>query len=629
MPDHNQQGQSDQRIRAILERGPAVMYHCEEYWDYGINYISPNITDLSGWQPADFTENSIFRLEIIHPDDQKRVQKEIQSLFDTGHQVHEYRLRKKDGDYIWVMDEVRSLQNEAGGFDGLVGYLSDITELKATERSLRESELRHRTIFETVLEGIITIDCRGTIHDFNKAAEKIFGYHPDQVVGKNISCLMPEPFASRHDDFLARYLETGEARVVGIGRTVMGKRSDDSTFEMNLSVSEVNLPDGKYFIGAVRDISKQLQAEQALRRSQERLRMSQKFGKIGTWDWHIADGKLYWSDQVFPILGRMNDGEELRSERLVDWIYPEDLEKVKAALLQCLKQGVRFDSEHRVVWPDGTVRWVHEQGDVVRNAEHRAIRMVGVIHDVTEKQHREEELHEAKKLADGANKAKSEFLSRMSHELRTPLNAILGFAQLLAMSGRHPLSERQQGQVNQIVTAGNHLMELINEVLDLARIEAGRLALSIEPVEMAPVLAECRDLTEPLALEKKINLVFADPLIDRLQVDRMRLKQILINLLSNAIKYNEVGGFVHLELKKVDASWVEISISDDGQGIDPSQHDQIFTPFNRLGAERSQIEGTGIGLTLTKQLVEAMNGMIGFDSIPGEGTTFWVRMPIA
>ncbi|SCA57197.1 putative Histidine kinase [Candidatus Terasakiella magnetica] len=629
VPDKNAQGQSDRKIRSILERGPAVMYHCQEYWDYGIDYISPNITDLTGWAPEDFIDNSVFRMEIIHPDDQQYVLSDIQSLFDHGHQIHEYRLRKKDGEYIWVMDDVRTLQSSDGSFDGLVGYLSDITEYKATERSLRESELRHRAIFETVLEGIITIDSKGIVKDMNNAAENMFGYQALHVIGRNIKMLMPEPFASKHDDYLAKYHQTAEANIIGTGRVVRGRRSDGETFEMSLSVSELNLPDGKYFVGAVRDISKRVRAENALKRSQERLRMSQQFAKIGTWDWHIEEDKLFWSDQVFPLLGIINDGVEERTQRFRDWVHPEDCDYVYQAFIKCFKKGEHFDCEHRVLWPDGTVRWVHEQGDVVRNTEGRAVRMVGVIHDVSEKKRREKELERARHAADDANQAKSEFLSRMSHELRTPLNAILGFAQLLGMSGKNPLVERQKSQVGQIVAAGNHLMDLINEVLDLARIEAGRLNLSLEPVDMASLMEECFDISESLAKDKDIDLHLNGALDISLWVDRTRLKQILLNILSNAIKYNELGGFVKFEAHQVDEHWVEFRVSDDGPGIRAEQKDQIFMPFNRLGAENSQIEGTGIGLTLTKQLVEAMGGTIGFDSIVDEGSTFWVRMPIA
>lgn len=393
---------------------------------------------------------------------------------------------------------------------------------------------------------------------------------------------------------------------------------------MHLSVSELNLPTTKNFVGCVRDISKRIIAENKLKKSQERLRKSQQFAKIGSWDWHLDTDHFYWSDQVAPLLGLDGQIEELRKERLGDWVHPDDRERVKAAIHECLENGVEYNSIHRVLWPDGTVHWVHEQGNSERDEQGRAVRMAGVIQDVSEAKRREEELDHARKQADEANKAKSEFLSRMSHELRTPLNAILGFAQLLGFSRKHPLSDRQAQQVTQIVAAGQHLLELINEILDLAKIEAGRLSLSMEAVPIKSVVDECLDFCQSMLLEKNITIDVTIPIDHRVYADRTRLKQVVLNLLTNAIKYNNEDGHVWLKVKSVDPDRLRISVKDDGMGIDREHEDQVFKPFSRLGAETSQIEGTGIGLTLTKQLVELMNGTINFESELGEGTHFWV-----
>ena len=616
-------------LRSILERGPTVVYRCQEYWDYGVEYISPNVTELLGWSPQDFIDTPLFRQETIHPEDLQNVLRQIPTLFETGRQIHEYRLKKKDGSYLWVMDDVRVLQKDDGQFEGLVGYITDITGLKQAERSSRESELRHKAIFETVLEGIITIDQKGIIQDFNKAAEAIFGYSGREVIGKNISCLMPEPDARQHDGYLEHYHKTGETRIIGSGREVMGKRKNGDVFEMGLSVSPLTLPDGKYFVGCVRDISEKVRANEALRISQERLKFSQEFANIGTWDWHIDTGQLYWSDRIAPLLGYAAGTLDTTYENFLKAVHPDDREMLQAAIEKCVKNVHEYNVEHRVVWPDGTVRWVHEQGDAIRNADGVAVRMLGIIQDITDIKQREIELQDARKSADNANKAKSDFLSRMSHELRTPLNAILGFAQLLGISQKYPLMERQANQVNQIVDAGKHLLHLINEVLDLSRIEAGHLNLFIEPIHMDTVLDECLSLTEILSQKKNITVTSASSLETPILVDRVRLKQVLLNLLNNAVKYNRVGGRVHLDIEEQDDQCIRFSIIDNGQGIAADQIRHIFEPFNRLGAENGDVEGTGIGLTLTKQLVEAMEGSIGFESKIDVGSTFWVEFPSA
>ncbi|GGF62618.1 hypothetical protein GCM10011332_15600 [Terasakiella brassicae] len=621
--------QNDRNIRSVMERGPAVMYHCARYWDDAVDYITPNITPLLGWDVAEFSENPMFRREIIHPDDLPHVLSKIPALFETGQQKHEYRMRKKDGTYLWVLDDMRALTTEAGDYDGLVGYLTDITELKAAEQSLRKSELRHRAIFETVLEGIITIDSGGIVKDLNPAAEKMFGYSKEMVVGQNVSMLMPEPYASQHDEYLARYLETGEAHVMGVGRTVMGKRADGQTFEMHLSVSLLKLPEGTFFVGAVRDVSQRIRAERALRISKERLKMSQQFAKMGTWDWHIDEDRLFWSEQMFHLYGLKDDGVEERRERFEDWVLEEDLHILTDAIRKCLRDASEMKCEYRVKLPSGDVRWVREQGNVVRDESGHATRMLGVTQDISAEKHYAEELKAARIAADTANKAKSEFLSRMSHELRTPLNAILGFAQLLGMSTKHPLGDRQKRQVNQIVSAGHHLMDLINEILDLARIEAGRLHLTIEAVDVQGVLDDCLDLSENVAEECDVSFNIDCPVGLTVNVDRTRCKQVLLNLFSNAIKYNRPGHFVDVRVFEIGGDMAEFRISDHGNGIPVEKQNHLFKPFDRLGAEASGIEGTGIGLTLTKQLVEAMGGTIGFNSIVGEGTTFWVQLPIS
>ncbi|WP_264665334.1 PocR ligand-binding domain-containing protein [Azospirillum fermentarium] len=242
----------------------------------------------------------------------------------------------------------------------------------------------------------------------------------------------------------------------------------------------------------------------------------------------------------------------------------------------------------------------------------------------------QDELRVAKETAESANRAKSDFLSSMSHELRTPLNAILGFAQILDSPLSAPLDDKQRFRVQQIMKGGNHLLSLINEVLDLARIESGVLSLSVEPIETKALMTEVLELTR--AFPTRCNMAVqdwnvADNLAERVRADYMRLKQVLLNLTSNAVKYNRAGGTVHLAAEAGSGGSVRFVVRDDGPGIPPEKHPLLFQPFNRLGAETTEIEGTGVGLTITKRMVEAMDGRIGFETEVGRGTTFWVEVP--
>ncbi len=251
---------------------------------------------------------------------------------------------------------------------------------------------------------------------------------------------------------------------------------------------------------------------------------------------------------------------------------------------------------------------------------------LAAIRDITERQKAEEETRGAREEADRANQAKSDFLSRVSHELRTPLNSILGFAQLLKMEA---LPQGQRRSVLQILEAGGHLLELIDEILDIEKIASGRMTLSLEPVHVGLILDETLKLIRPIADKDGVRLVQPPEEFDvYVLADRQRLKQVFLNLLSNAVKFNRAGGDVRISGGRVADNTFRITVTDTGEGIAPQSMGDLFTPFSRLGAERRGIEGTGLGLALSKNIVEGMGGSIEATSVPGEGSVFGVELPI-
>ena len=257
------------------------------------------------------------------------------------------------------------------------------------------------------------------------------------------------------------------------------------------------------------------------------------------------------------------------------------------------------------------------------------VSFTGLLRDVSEQKAAESSLLKAKEEAERANRAKSEFLSSMSHELRTPLNAVLGFAQMLEYNPREQLTATQQESVNLIKRGGNHLLVLINEVLELAKIEAGRLDLSIETIDVASIVEECASIARATATDRGIEVTNISQGLElpNIQADNTRLKQVLLNLLSNAVKYNRATGMVTIEATDVGDNFVRIAVVDNGIGLSEKEKGKIFEPFERLGKQSEDIEGTGIGLTITKQLVEMMRGTLGFQSELGIGSTFWIELP--
>ncbi len=268
---------------------------------------------------------------------------------------------------------------------------------------------------------------------------------------------------------------------------------------------------------------------------------------------------------------------------------------------------------------DSVYRWHLARGAPFKDGDGKIVKWFATCTDI-------EDQKQAQAAAESANRAKSDFLSSMSHELRSPLNAILGFAQLMT-SDSPPPTPSQQASIDQILKAGWHLLELINEVLDLAKIEAGQASLSLEPVSVAEALHECHSMIDQQTLKRGIRMRF--PLLDFpcfVRADRTRLKQILLNLLSNAIKYNRVRGTVEVQCTVTARDRVRVSVRDTGDGLPPDRLAQLFQPFNRLGQEAGPEEGTGIGLVVAKRLVELMGGAIGAESTVGVGSVFWVEL---
>jgi len=382
------------------------------------------------------------------------------------------------------------------------------------------------------------------------------------------------------------------------------------------------------------DITELKRVEAALRESEARQVRIIQASSDGIWEWYSDRGGFHFSHRCWELLG-YDDLDDVLTEgedRLKIWrrhIFPQDLVKFDDALAQHLAGRDFFDVEYRVVCRSGEIRWVRGRGKAVFNESGKPVMMSGSNMDITEVKRAEERVLLAKEQAEKANQAKSAFLSSMSHELRTPLNAILGYTQLFEYDGN--LSREQVTNIREIRKAGEHLLQLINDVLDLAKIESGKMMVSLEPVLVSRVIKECFTFVQPQAdaLGIRLYATLADQEKTYVVADLVRFKQALLNLLSNAIKYNIVGGEVEVRLDVQPMDQLRITVRDTGRGIPADRQHEVFQPFNRLSAENSNIEGSGVGLVITKQLVEMMHGNLDFSSAEAIGTSFWIDLPTA
>lgn len=368
-----------------------------------------------------------------------------------------------------------------------------------------------------------------------------------------------------------------------------------------------------------------------IRESKQRFQRAVAGTNDGIWEWNVQTGADYFSPRWAEILGYDTRDLEPVVETFANIVHPDDRKLVWDRVNANLERDEPFDIEYRMRKENGEYIWIHCKGSTSRDDDGQPTFMAGSITDITERKLNQDKLRIAKEEAEKANLAKSEFLASMSHELRTPLNAILGFGQMLQIDPAEKLSPAQNGYVSNILTGGNRLLKLINEILDLSQIEAEQTALCIEDVNAEEAIENCITQILPLARARKIkviNRIVAGSAI-LIRTDRMRLEQIILNLLSNGVKYNNDNGTITVDYWKTKEEFLHISITDTGIGLAGGNHPDIFNMFQRFGSNSTIAkEGSGIGLAICKLLAEQMGGRIDYDSEQGKGSTFWVEFPL-
>lgn len=518
--------------------------------------------------------------------------------------------------------ELSVAETKLKGEDAYILFLRDLTDKHAAESALHDSEELLRLHVEQAADAIFLIDDTGRFLTVNAEACRSLGYDREELTSMWIWDIEVGNTAEGIRD----NLQTSEGGHVQTIDSIQ-RRKDGTTFPAEVTLSCFIRDQHHYAIAISRDISERQRAVEALRESEERFSLVAKATDDVIWDLDVSTGISWWSDNYYLAFAPESPGTPGSFDLWVSHLHPDDADRVVASMdTELYGDTEQWNCEYRYRKPDGTYADVFDRAFIIRS-EGKAIRLIGAMSDISSrKRAQEDEL--AREQAEKANRAKSEFLSRMSHELRTPLNAVIGFAQLLEMSEPTP---QQSECLEHILNAGKHLLGLINEVLDLSRIETGTLPVSREPVGVLEVLMEAINLVRPLTLQHKIEIKEVSSVApDRFVfADRQRLLQIFINLLGNAIKYNREAGWVEIECEACGDN-LKITVADSGRGISPQFMSRAFMPFDRLGAEsNTNIEGTGLGLALSKSLVESMGGSIDVASTVGVGSIFSLQLPQA
>ncbi|MFH6954428.1 MHYT domain-containing protein [Pseudoalteromonas sp. XMcav1-K] len=491
-----------------------------------------------------------------------------------------------------------------------------------------ESERRIRAMMDTAVDGIVSIDRSGTVLSINQATEELLGWSTDEIIGKNVNVLVPTPYHDNHDDYISRYLSTGQANIIGKGREVKARHKSGELVAIRLAIGHVKLSTNDFFVAFISDIRPRLRMEKALRENEEKFRSlitnipGIAYRCKNTPEWPM----MYISNAVQSITGYHAADFLMPNPKrsFSDLFHPDDKERIFASIPE---QGA-FSLEYRIINRDGEVRWVMEQGTHASNESTQDSWLDGFIMDITERKQMEQALVNAKESAEQAAAARASFMANMSHEIRTPMNAIIGFSDILLESD---LQQEQQRHLTTINNSAKSLLHLLNDILDSAKLDKGKLELEIRDFSLVQEVDEVVSTLWLQARNKGIALnLNLDPKLKASYLGSPeRIRQVLTNLVNNAIKFTQQGS-VTLTVKPTKDNQVSFAIEDTGIGMTESQLQHVFDAFTQADSSMSRrFGGTGLGTTISKQLVELMGGEISATSTLDKGSLFYFTLPLA
>jgi PAS domain S-box-containing protein len=652
-------------------------------WDWNVatgEFVwSEEVYRIFDRDPDDFEPTYEAFLNAVHPEDRPQVQKAVSNALAGYPYSLDHRIILPDRGTRIIHEQGEVEFDENGKAAVMRGIIQDVTEYRKAVNAVREGERHVRAIMESVPDSLVTIDEAGIIRSVNPAVERMFGYKAAELIGENVSILMPEPHRLEHDNYIRRYLATGKGKILGVGaRDVAGRRKDGSLIDVELTSSEMWYGGDRVFIGVMRDITARRRANEALRQKTAFIELSKTTAAAANeassveealeicvaevcrhfgWPaghayvpvpdgsgelspsmiWHLADSQKFLALRQITMRSRFAPGEGLpgrvSATRRPVWIsdiykdtnFPRAQAGVDIGVTAAIGFPVLIGTEVAAV-----LEFFAEEAIEPDESALEAMTHIGKqIGRVIERARAERQLLSAKDAAERADRTKGEFLATMSHELRTPLNAIIGFSEIMGQELYGPLGHGTYKEyADDIQTSGTHLLNIINDILDVSKAEAGMIALADDSVDLAEAIETALRMFKPRALEKEIDFELDLPqAATRVRGDRQRLNQVLLNLLSNAVKFTNQGR-ITVRLRWNSADGVLLQIVDTGIGIPEADLERIMEPFTQADSTLSRThEGTGLGLPLSRVFVEAHDGKLTIESVFGEGSTATLHLP--
>ncbi len=591
-----------------------------------VSFINSVAQSLTGWSQEEARGKSMdLVFDIMNKDTRLPVENPVKKVFREGKVVgladHTLLICKKGGEFD-IEDSAAPIVTDVGETLGVVLVFRDITDRRRAEEALSVSEERYRLLFESNPHPVWVYDLETlAIVDVNEAATRNYGYSREEFLALTINDIRPI------EDVPAVLQSVARSRTASEDIGIWRHRKQDGTLidvEITSHLLVYRGRDARLVVAT--DITKRKQVEDALRQSEERFRLMME--SVVEYAILMLDPKgnvINWNAGAERIKGYR--AEEIVGKHFSQFYAPEEAAcgkpthelEVAAAEGQCQDEGWRVRKDGSRFWANVLITALRDDSGTLRG-------FAKVTRDLTAQKLATDALEQAKQAAERSNKFKDQFLSTMSHELRTPLNAVLGFSDLLAEERYGPLNEKQLRYVTHIHTGGQHLLRLINDILDLSKIEAGRLELAIENVPVERTVREVLDALRPLADKKSQTLSHEAGATLAVRADSSRLKQVLINLVGNAIKFTPTGGCIELRGQLVDGK-VRLEVRDNGPGIPPKEKKRIFEAFHRLHQAAGTQEGTGLGLAITQRLVQLHGAELCLESEPGQGSSFYFSLP--